>query len=167
MSHKHSNFQKPQFRTREAGPSMQRTPQGAIILCPFCKPPHPLVPGEASTCGTILKLTAVQDILPSRVARFQHIKCLKCHQEGDGDMVQYMNGFIHLQDCDPKTRFLPAPPQFSLPARIVNSLPKSIRARIEATTGTVQQVREIDRDGIETGKILGYFFMKSGSVPNG
>lgn len=159
MSHKRSVLLKSPFRTREAGPSMTMTKDGARILCPFCKPPHVIFPGQPTPCGTTLKLTAIQDILPSRIVRMQHILCLKCHQ-GGGEMVQYMNGFVHLIDCDPKTRLLPEIPAFNLLAGVVFHLPEGVRTVIEKVAGHAQAVEEIDVAGNKTGKVLGYFFMK-------
>lgn len=144
---------------------MAQTPEGVQILCPFCVPAHVLTPGVPSTCGTILKLTAEQRILPSRITRMNHIKCLKCHQEG-GEMIQYMNGFIHLEDCNKETRLLPDLPAFSFWARLVFSMPAKIRKQVEKVTGLSQAVHEIDREGNMTGRVLGHFFMKRG-VTNG
>lgn len=171
MSHKHGRIPKPIYRTREASPSMQKTPEGMQIICPFCRPTHALVPGQPASCGTILKLIAVQDILPTRLVRMSDIKCLKCHL-GGGEMVQYMNGFVHLNECMPGTKLLHQIPNFSLAARVVYGLPAPIRKWIEWTfaPGPAQQVREIDQAGEETGRVLGYFFMKrlnTQEVPNG
>jgi hypothetical protein len=153
------------YRTREQVPSVQATKEGSQILCPFCKPTHPLAPSEPSSCGTILKLTAVQTIVPSRVARINKIVCVKCHQ-GGGDMVQYMSGYIHLIECDPKTRLLPTMPEFNWFAGLVFN--SKIRQTLEKYTGIAQQVREIDQKGTETGKILGYFFLpKQKGMTNG
>lgn len=164
MSHKRT-APRSIFRTREAQPAMNVTKEGAQILCPFCTPTHPLIPGQPSNCGTILKLTAVQDVLPTRIVRLQKIKCLKCH-EGGGEMVQYMGGFVHLNDCTPGTRLLPAPPEYNPFAGMVFNMPIRVRRIIEKTTGLAQQVKEIDQDGVETGKIMGYFFMRQG-ITNG
>lgn len=168
MSHRASNMQRqrPLFRTREASPSMNRTKAGVQILCPFCRPTHAIAPGEPTPCGTILRLVAVQDVLPSRIVRIQGLKCLKCHN-GGGEMVQYMNGFIHLEDCDPKTRLLPQHPNYNIFARLVFKLPKGIRSVIEKSTGPAQEVDEIDEQGNKTGKVMGYFFMKFQGAANG
>jgi hypothetical protein len=138
---------------------MTRTKEGATILCPFCMPTHPIVPGEPSPCGTQLRLTAVQTIIPERTVRREELTCVKCHK-GGGEMVQYMNGFIHLNDCAPDTTLLRTPPAYNRFAGLVFKLPKSLRARVAQVTGYPQQVREISPDGKETGKIMGYFFLK-------
>lgn len=166
MSKKHSSFQRPMFRTREALPSMFKTKIGVQILCPFCKPTHAIAPGEPSPCGTVLKLTAVQDIIPTRIVRIQNLKCLKCH-EGGGEMVPYMGGFVHLNDCDPKVRLLPQHPNYNPFAGMVFRMPQRARAAIEKITGRAQRVDEIDGEGNHTGKVMGYFFMKFPGAANG
>jgi hypothetical protein len=166
MSHRHGSLPKPPFRIREAFPKMVRTDQGVQIVCPFCTPAHPLTPGEPASCGTTLKLTAEQRILPSRITRMNHVKCLKCQQEG-GEMIQYMNGFVHLEECNPKTRLLPDLPKFNPMAGIVIKMPGGIRKLIEKSTGVSQAVHEIDGSGNVTGKVLGHFFMKNRGVANG
>lgn len=158
MSHGHGKFLKSPIRTREAFPAMNKTKEGAQILCPFCTPTHPLLPGEPASCGTILKLTAVQSIVPSRISRMSGIKCLKCHM-GGGEMVQYMNGYVHLNDCTPGTRLLPSMPNFNIIAGLIYKFPMILRQRIEKLTGITQEVREIDQEGKETGRILGHFFL--------
>jgi hypothetical protein len=167
FDHKHlPNFQRNPLRTREAVPDARRTKDGAQILCPFCKPSHPLSVGESSPCGTQLKLTAVQQIIPSRIVRMNKLVCVKCRQSG-GEMVKYMNGFIHLQDCNPGTNLLRAQPHYNTLAGLVFKLPKTLRRQVAKVTGSPQQVREITPDGTETGKIAGYFFLKGKSDVTG
>jgi hypothetical protein len=149
------------FKVREQPPKLNPTKNGVQVLCPFCNPPHALIPGEAAVCGTTLRVTAVQPILIAHASKFNKIKCLKCHQFG-GEMVMYNTGYIHLADCMPGTRLLTQPPKFSKNAKMVFGLPKGLRDFVEKSTGKVQQVREIDAEGTETGRILGYFFLKPG-----
>jgi hypothetical protein len=106
-------------------------------------------------------VTAVQTVIPQRTVRDQNLTCLKCHQQGKGEMVRYMNGFIHLVDCAPETKLLAQPPKFSALAKYVFNLPEKVRARVEKRTGKAQRVEEIDAEGRETGKTLGYFFVKA------
>lgn len=73
-------------------------------------------------------------------------------------MVVYMNGFVHLPDCQPEVRLLPALPEFSRVAGWVYKLPEKIRGAVERYTGRVQFVKEIDKQGEQTGEILGFFF---------
>lgn len=156
---KHKSFRQP-VTTREAQPQLQWSKEGARLLCPFCTPPHPLLPGQESKCGTSLKVTAVQTVIPLRTVRDQGLICLKCHEGGKGEMVRFMNGYIHLKDCMPGTKLLAEPPKFSTLAGYVFNLPEKARALVEKRTGKAQKVEEIDANGKETGKTLGYFFLK-------
>lgn len=161
MTHQRSSARvRPVVKTREALPGISREKEGTLLMCPFCKPSHPLVPNEPTPCGTELKVTALQTIIPARLARKEGLVCLKCHQTGTGEMVRYMNGFIHLQDCVPGTQLLRTAPNYTALARLVYGLPKHVRARAEKVTGEAHQVLEIDAQGKETGKVVGYFFMK-------
>lgn len=162
MGHKASSRNtKPPFRLREDMPRMTQTKEGAVIWCPFCVPSHSLTPGQPALCGTQLKLTAVQTVIPARVVRLQKLTCLKCHQSGEGEMVPYMNGYIHLEDCAPETNLLKSQPDFQRTADWAFHLPKSLRTQFcKLIDRWPQEVREIDATGKETGKIIGYFWMK-------
>lgn len=167
MTHKRANGRPtPQVRTREALPSMRQTKEGTQILCPFCSPTHPIVPGQQTVCGTVLELKAIQTVVPARVARNNKIVCMKCHLEGSGEMVQYGSGYIHLVDCMPGTNFLRVEPEYDWFAGFVYRLPKPIRQQVVKLTGYPQQVRDIGPDGLETGKIAGYFFLKGNANGN-
>lgn len=157
---------KSETHFREAMPTPRVTEQGTQILCPFCVPTHPLMPTEPSACGTVLKVTAVQMIYPKRTVVRKKMICLKCH-EGGGEMVIYMNGFVHLPDCKPETRLLPNLPEFNKTARLVFKLPERLRTAVEKYTGKVQYVGEITKDGEKTGQILGYFFIPKRVQLNG
>lgn len=166
MTHQRSGSRvaaRPQIHTREALPGVNRTKEGTLLMCPFCTPSHPIVPNEPTPCGTMLKVTAVQTIIPARVARREGLICLKCKQAGSGDMVQYMNGFIHLDDCAPGTQLLRMAPNYTRWAQMVYKLPKALRAQVEKVTGGTHEVLEIDSEGKETGKVVGYFFLKGKS----
>jgi hypothetical protein len=153
------------FKIRELPPQLRKTREGMQVLCPFCEQPHPLLPGIDSPCGTTLKVTAVQTILTSHAAKQGDIFCLKCGKTG-GEMIHYMNGWIHLVDCDPSTKLLNSVPKLSRMAKIVYRMPRWLQKPIEKHTGRAQEVQEIDPDGKKTGKILGYFFW-SGKVDHG
>jgi len=154
---KKSTF-KPGVRTREDIPLYKRDKDGVVLLCPFCTPSHPIVPGTPSPCGTSLRVTAVQNIISSRMARQQGLVCVKCRKEGHGEMVQYMNGFVHVEDCAPDVQLLTEVPTYSRLAKMVFQLPEKIRNLVEKRTGVVQVVRGLTPDGQETGKVEGYFF---------
>lgn len=153
---------KSETRFREAMPTPRKTEQGTQILCPFCVPTHPLMPTEPSPCGTMLKVTAVQMIYPKRTVVQKKMICIKCNQ-GGGEMVMYMKGFVHLPDCRPETRLLPSLPEFNKTAGLVFKLPERLRTVVEKYTGKVQYVKEITVDGEQTGNILGYFFIPKGA----
>jgi len=155
------NKTKTNLRVRELAPKLRQSKEGIQILCPFCEPTHPILPGQISTCGTTLRVTALQTVMPSRVSQAENIACIKCHKVGHGDMVRYMNGFVHLEDCAPGTKLLAHPPAFSRTARLVFNLPAKLRTAAEKRTGKAQRVDEIDAEGKETGKTLGYFFLKA------
>jgi hypothetical protein len=82
-------------------------------------------------------------------------------------MIQYMNGFVHLEECNPKTRLLPDLPKFDRMAGIVIKMPEGIRKHVEKVTGLSQAVQEIDGSGNLTGRVLGHFFLKNSGVTNG
>ena len=156
---KDHKLQRTDFKTREMPPKVKQTAKGVLVQCPFCVAPHVILPGMESPCGTTLQVTAVQTILTSHAARFNKIACVKCHQTG-GEMVRYRNSWVHLIDCVPGTRLLTEVPKMTRSAALVMKLPPRVRKIIEAKTGKAQEVREIDLEGHETGKILGHFFMK-------
>jgi hypothetical protein len=156
---KHKNYS-PGLRTRELPPLPQRTKNGVALLCPFCQPTHPLIPGKANNCGTEIRVTAVQTIISARTARQEGLACVKCRKTGQGEMVRYMNGYIHAQECAPEIKLLREIPKYSKTAEWVYRLPEKVRAVVEKRTGMVQMVHELTPEGEETGAIQGYFFNK-------
>lgn len=153
-----SKTYRPPVTVRELPPMLRQSKEGMQVLCPHCKPTHALLPGVESVCGTTLKLTAVQTVIPARTVRDKNLTCVKCHKRGRGEMVKYRNGYVHLDDCAPETKLLAEPPKFSRLAKIVFKLPEKLRQRVEKFTGKPQRVDEIDANGQETGRTLGYFF---------
>lgn len=154
------------LHTREKYPLLNKTEEGVQVMCPFCTPSHPILPEVDSPCGTTLKVTAIQSILTSHGARQNKIICIKCGKTEGGEMVRYMNGFVHIADCAPGTRLLTTPPAYSRLAWFVFRMPLAIRKWIEKSSGKAQAVKEIDPSGKETGRVLGYFFFKGTSVPS-
>jgi hypothetical protein len=66
-----------------------------------------------------------------------------------------------LIDCKPETKLMPqAPAHFSRWAKMVYGLPAWMRTRIEKTTGAAKRIDEIDPQGKETGKTLGFIFYR-------
>lgn len=150
---------KPKLTTRTSVPKMVKDKNGhALILCPFCTPPHPLNPNVPSACGTRLVLTAEQVVVRAKYDK--HFICVKCGK-GGGEMVQYQNGFIHVTDCDPNKITMLEPPVYSKFAAFVHGMKnKRIKKLIESVKGQAMPVEEIDQKGIKTGRTLGYFFFK-------
>lgn len=132
------------------------------LLCPFCETPHALHP-DGNPCGTFLRVSAVRIIIPARVVREKNHKCLKCGK-GLGEMVYIgQNSYIHAVDCQPGTHIIMTPQKYTRTAEFVSKLPEALRKAIEKRTGKATAMKEIEPDGTETGKILGYFFYKDGS----
>jgi hypothetical protein len=159
---KHTTSHQYDVRVREDTPKLQKTKVGTELLCPFCEMPHPLWPGEVSSCGTTVKVTAIQTVIPEKRAKKDKILCLKCKKSVGGDMVQFMTGFIHLLDCDPTTKLIASLPEFSNLAKFTFGFKENspIRKMIEKRYGKAKVVSEIDASGNDTGKIRGYFFHK-------
>lgn len=141
---------KPETKIREAIPKL-----GEQILCPFCIPTHPLAVGKDSACGTTLKVTAVQVVVPARTVHKYNLVCVKCGKS-NGEMVKFNQGYIHLRECDPGTILLAETPQFTKWAALVFKLPEPIRKWIEKMTGIAREVRKK-----ETDEVQGYFFYRN------
>lgn len=156
MKHKST---RSDVKTRELPPKVVQTKKGVMIQCPYCNPPHAILPGVESQCGTTLRVTAVQKYLNPHATRHNKLICLKCGQ-GGGEMVRYRNGFVHMQECAPDTKLMTEIPPLSKVARLVYKLPVKLRALIEKRTGEVKELQEIDKEGKPTGLVLGYFFWK-------
>jgi len=148
-----------EVKVREMPPKVEATKKGVLILCPFCVPTHTILPGIESPCGTTLKVTAIQTYYTSHATRHSDIHCLKCGLAG-GEMVKYRNGYVHLYDCKPGTKLLTEIPPLSKIAGIVFKLPARLRTYLEKHMGAVKELQEIDQEGKNTGKVLGYFFWK-------
>ena len=149
------------IKIREAYPLSRKNKDKHIeLLCPFCNPPHVILPGKPSACGTEIQVKAVQRMITQRTARAEGIKCLKCHKDVGGNMVRCQNGFIHVEECAPGVVVLASEPKYSRLAEKVFRLPDTLRKVIEKKMGVVKEIKEIDENGEETGKTLGYFFYK-------
>ena len=144
---------------RVAVPRMVKDENGnAILLCPFCKPTHPLNPSMPALCGTTLVLTAEQTIIRAKYNK--DIVCVKCG-EGGGEMVMFQNSYIHSHDCKPGVMAMTNPPKYSKIAEKIYAIKNDfIKNFIEKFIGRAMPVEEIDTKGKKTGVILGYFFWK-------
>lgn len=131
-----------------------------MLLCPFCEIPHPVGVGKVSACGTELRVTAVQTLIPTRTVHKHNLTCFKCGKSG-GEMVPFNEGYIHLIDCVPGTKVMAEPPgKFSPAAKFVYGLPVWMRSPIERYAGVVKRIDGIDAKGKETGETLGYIFYR-------
>lgn len=158
MSHKQGN--RPDLKIREAVPKVKQEDGKALLMCPFCEISHPVAIGQDSPCGTTLRVTAVQTVIPLRTVHKRGLTCVKCGK-GNGEMVPFNRGFVHLIDCTPGTKLMAEPPgQFSRWAQMVYKLPEWMRKSIEKRTGAVKRIDEIDPEGKETGNTLGYIFYR-------
>jgi len=150
---------RPNVRTRTATPLVNKKSGKVEIMCPFCKPSHPIFPDKVASCGTQIIVSAQQVVILSHYAKEKKYKCLKCGETG-GEMVMSGTGFVHLADCKPEMKLLNDPPPVTKRAEWVFHLPLKVRAMIEARTGEAKELQEIDEKGQPTGKVLGYFFYK-------
>jgi hypothetical protein len=130
----------------------------AILLCPFCNPTHPLRADQATACGTIVRVQAVQTVFRSNYSR-KNMVCVKCGK-GGGEMVVWQNNaFVHTHDCSPGVAAMNEPPKISKAAGIIYNLHPRIKTLIELVTGKTMKVDEVTPDGKRTGVILGHFFL--------
>lgn len=107
---------------RKQGPRLTERNGVVAFECPFCFPPHPLVIGQESPCGTMLELTAVQRL-------YRSVRCAKCGKT-TGTLTKINDEYQHTFDCVPGKLILPTNPVPSRWARVVYHLPHAIRRRI-------------------------------------
>lgn len=148
---------RPAAVTRERAPLFRAVDGHVQILCPWCEPPHPIYPDRPAPCGAVLKVSASQTVYPARTMRKAEVVCIRCGKPG-GEMVAYGKGFVHTVDCNPARRLLAYSPVYSEWARRVYNMPVRLRGLIQKFTGVIIEVNEVDKDGQETGRILGYYF---------
>jgi hypothetical protein len=142
-------------------PKVAREKDGSmILLCPFCKIPHPLKAEGTSACGTRIKVTASQMIYDGKYAK--GMVCVKCGK-GGGKMVQYQNGYMHLEECASDIIVMTDPPIKSKLAEQMSKAPKWAKPLVEQIqkyTGRPTPIAEVMPDGTRTGNVLGWFFYK-------
>jgi len=100
-------------------------------------------------------------MITPRIARQNNVVCMKCGKNTGGTLVQCMNGFMHSFDCAPGITILSEPPKYDKKAEYVFKLPAKIRKMVEKRTGEAKMIEEVDPNGKNTGKVLGYIFHKS------
>lgn len=153
----YANGIKPEFTTRESPPKVMKLEKGMQLMCPFCVPPHPIVPGQESTCGTRIEVRAVQTVIPLRTVRDKGLVCMKCKETGKGPMARFGNGFVHVEDCKPDTMVMTDHPPFSkLAERVYHMNDGWWKKMMISRFGDPQETRETATD-----KVAGYFFLKA------
>ena len=139
-----------------AGSPIPKNVNGTVVLmCPFCVPTHPLIPGELSKCGTSIQVRAVQKVYQAKYE--PRMVCAKCGK-GGGYMIAIADAFFHTNDCTPGVVVMTEKPKFSRTAALIFKLPPALRSRVESFTGQVLPVDEVTSNGPRTGVVLGYFF---------
>ena len=152
---KQSHTKSPVTR-RSSLPLVETIKGGKVLMCPFCKPSHPVVPFQQAQCGTMIEVQAVQEVYRAKFDK--RIKCAKCGQ-GGGEMVRWQNAFLHVIDCAPEIRTMAEPPKYSKLAGVVYNMQASwIKSQLEKFTGKAVPVDEVTPDGQKTGVVLGHFF---------
>jgi len=148
------------YREQVAVPKVQKDENGNVLLmCPFCKPSHPIRAENDSNCGTILQIRATQIVYKAKYD--ERLICVKCG-EGKGEMVKFQNGFVHTPDCRPDIVALESPPEYSKFAEHVYHMKPFWKKFYEGIYGNVAPVKEVEPNGKPTGVILGYFFQPRG-----
>lgn len=145
------------IRTRRAVPGVEHKNGNPAIMCPFCKPSHPIFMDRSSHCGTIVEVSAVQTVFRAKFEK--KMVCLKCGH-GGGEMVLFQNAFIHTHDCAPGTVVFAEQPSYSKWAEYVYKLPEFVKKPLEKRIGKAKPVSVLKEDGSPTDKIAGYFFWK-------
>lgn len=160
MSHKKGS--KSRISTREAVPLISKDSKGnALLLCPFCTPPHPINPDSPSTCGTILQVRALQTVYKSKKYETTNV-CVKCGKSG-GEMILFQGALIHMADCTPGVVALSTPPKYSTLAKFTHGLKDgSLKNILQKSFGKATPVEEVTPAGVRTGLVFGYFFNKRG-----
>lgn len=155
---KRNHANRPAATTRERVPLFENVKGNVLVLCPFCPEPHPIFPDKIAPCGTILKVMAMQTVYPARTTRKTEVVCIRCGKPG-GEMVAYGKGYVHTVNCNPDRRLLATPPTYSEWARRVYNMPQYLRGLVQKVMGRpIIEVNEVDDQGRETGRVLGYYF---------
>lgn len=150
------NGQKPEVTTRELPPKVRKLNKGMQLMCPYCVPPHPLVPGQESICGTVIQVRAVQTLIPLRTVRDKGLVCAKCGEGNKGPMVRFGQGYIHAEDCKPGAVYFPEQPKYTKLAKYVYFLkPGWWKNLLIARYGLPVEVKENATNTVE-----GYAFQR-------
>jgi len=149
-----------QFPTRQRidQPLLEKDKNGNVtLMCPFCKPSHPIGSENNSSCGTMVQVRAIQTVFKAKFDK--RLICVKCGQ-GGGEVVTFQNGFVHTHNCNPDAVTLEKLPEFSKLAKFIYERGDTTKKVMEFIFGEVVIVEEVDLSGKKTGVILGHFFKR-------
>lgn len=96
-------------------PLIGKVEGNAAVLCPFCKPPHPILADREGPCGTRLELRAIQ-------VTYENVVCTLCGKSG-GTLVRVGDRYRHTYNCSPGKYLYATPPKKSILAGILFKMP--------------------------------------------
>lgn len=97
-------------RHRSKPPRYAQKDGRLTVLCPFCDDDHPIGVDAPAHCGTVLQVTAVQDV-------WKNAKCDLCGEMDNTPLTRVGANLQHIRDCKPGTRLRVTPPKHSLTAK--------------------------------------------------
>lgn len=113
-------------RHRSKAPLYQWEGKNLKILCPFCDDPHPIDAQKVAACGTILHVTAIQEV-------WKGATCALCGQNDGEKMVLIGDQYRHIANCSPGKKLFLIPPKASLVARMLYKSPRWVHALLFRT----------------------------------
>lgn len=143
----HDKSIKP-FRNRERAPKMSYQGNKMLILCPYCNPPHPIEANRPAPCGTLLRITASQEL-------YRNVSCALC-KKNDEVLVRVGSLFRHVHECSPGLKLYAIPPKPAFSARLAFLFPKPSHLIFVKLFGKLP-VR-LSRDG----KVVGFVWETAG-----
>lgn len=149
-------------KVRRHSPKVATDKDGTpVILCPFCKEPHPIAPGQAAVCGTTLEIMAVQPTY-----RSSRVVCSRCGEAGGTLTKMGNNNYVHAHNCSPKG-FYTEPPKTAWSAKVAwRLLPKDnpnwlARFLVNTIKWIPEELVKLDANGKPTTEIVGYHWRKA------
>lgn len=131
------------------------------IVCPFCRDPHVLIPGQAAVCGTTIEIMAVQPTY-----RSSRIACARCGETGGTLTKLGNNQYVHAHHCSPK-KFYEDTPKTSWTAALAwKLLPKEnpnwlARFLVNGVKWIPEELVKLDSEGKPTDSVVGYRWRKA------
>ena len=122
---------------RRAPAKVENKKGQVTISCPFCYPPHPIITDVPASCGTVLELTAHQNV-------YTGIECALCGQS-NGTLVKIGETYKHEHDCTPGQTIYTVPPEKSFSARLLWNAPDFVHTFIARRWGrAIADIKEPD-----------------------